>query len=167
MPTYEVGGGLLCWGFGLNKLKSVVLVIPIVLGIIGFNFSDIQTLKSKKGIYYDNFKYTDNVELIKAEGTDINYNDILINVGDYYEIVFDVINDSNVDIKVTDCIYNKDDSYINYELTYSNGQRINSGDIIKKGESKRIKYYVSYDKPIVEESYEVDSSFSIGYEQVL
>ena len=61
----------------------------------------------------------------------------------------------------------KDDSYIDYELTYGNGKKINKGDILKKGQKRQLKYRVQYKNPIEEDSYQFDSSFSIGYEQLL
>ena len=150
----------------MKYIRSLVLAIPIVLVAFG-NFSNANDIASKKGIYYDNFNYTNNVTINEAKGTDIDYNANLSRVGDYYEIVFDVINDTNTDMKITVCIYNEDDSYFDYELTYCNGKKINSGDIIKQGESKQIKYFVQYKNPITEDNYLFDSSFSIEYEQVL
>ena len=149
----------------MKYIRGLVLAIPFVLVAVG-NISNANNIASK-GIYYDNFNYTNNVTINEVKGTDIDYSAKLSEVGDYYEIVFDVINDTNVDMKISNCIYNKDDTYIDYELTYNNGKEINTGDIIKKGESKKIKYFVQYKNPIIEEDYLFDSSFSIGYEQVL
>ena len=150
----------------MKYLNSLILVIPLLFGIINTDLSEIKNMNKHKGLYYDNFSYTDNVEFNGAEGLDIDYNASLNQVGDYYEIIFDVINDSSVDVEITGCTFNKDDNYIDYELSYENGNKIKNGDILKKGQSKKIKYRVLY-KNMIEGTYQFDSSFSIGYEQVL
>ena len=114
----------------------------------------------------DNFNYTDNVTFNGNDGLNIDYTANLNQVGDYYEISFNVINDSKVDMEITNCDYHKNDEFINYELTYDNGKKVQQGDILKQGESKKIKYRVQYKKLIVENNYQVDTSFSINYEQI-
>ena len=150
----------------MKDIRGLVLAIPFVLGIVGSSISDFRSVNNHRGVYYDNFTYTDNVTFKGTKGLSLDYNANLVRVGDYYEIVFDVINDSNVDVEVLSCIYNEDDAYLDYELTYVNGEAIKTGDIIKKGQSKKIKYYVKYKKQ-VEEKYHFDTSFSINYGQVL
>ena len=41
------------------------------------------------------------------------------------------------------------------------------GDIIKKGESVRVKYKVLYKDYIIGDNYNLDTSFSILYEQTI
>ena len=148
------------------KYLRGLLIIPIVLGAMKFNLTEIKQANNK-GVYYDNFKYTDNVIFNGSDGLNIDYTANLNRVGDYYEIAFDVINDSSVDVEISDCSYHDDDSYIDYELTYSDGKAIHEGDILKQGEKKQLKYRVLYKKQIEEDNYQFDSSFSLGYEQVL
>ena len=70
-------------------------------------------------------------------------------------------------MEITNCDYHKNDEFINYELTYDNGKKVQQGDILKQGESKQMKYRVQYKKLIVENNYQVDTSFSINYEQII
>lgn len=146
------------------KYLKGLLIIPVVIGVMKFN---LPNASNNKGIYYDNFKYTDNVIFNGSDGLNIDYTASLSQVGDYYEISFEVINDSSVDVLVSDCSYQDNDSYINYELTYSNGKKIHKGDILKHGEKKQVKYRVLYKNQIEEENYQFDGSFSLNYEQVL
>ena len=148
----------------MKFLKSLVLIVPVVLGVLNNNLSEVKD-NNHRGVYYDNFKYTDNVNFNGSEGLNIDYSAELKQVGDYYELVFDVINDSDVDVEVSNCDYNDDDKYIDYYLAYADGKEINEGDILKKGESKKLKYRVLYKNSITEDNYEFDSSFSIRYEQ--
>ena len=143
------------------------LIYAGVLAIIICFGSGRVDASNYKGIYYDDFKYTDNVTFNKVDGLNIDYAATLEGPGDYYELEFKVVNETANNMKVTDCIYNKNDQYINYELTYEDGTPIKSGDIIKKGEKKNLKYRVSYVKMIDTLEYEFDSSFNIEYEQVI
>ena len=103
----------------------------------------------------------------KVDGTNIDFNGSLSLPGDYYVLEFDVVNSTSVDVHVSDCFYNKDDDFIKYELTYTDGKKINTGDVLKKGESKGIKYKVSYENPVSVDNYTFDSGFNIDYEQVI
>lgn len=154
-------------GSVMKYFKGLILIIPLFVGIISSNISNVKGFNNKKGVYYDNFNYTNNVILEEVDGTNIDYNAQLNTVGDYYEITFDVINDSNIDVKISDCIFPNDDKYIEYRLTYADGERINTRDILKQGENKRIKYRVLYKNQVNEDNYQFDSSFSIGYEQLI
>ena len=121
---------------------------------------------STHNIYYDNIQYTDNVEFLGTEGLDIHYIGELSYPGDYYELTFDVVNDSPYDVEVVKCFYQESDSYIEYQLSYDDGSDILLGDVLKKGEKRHLKYRVLYKDYIESDSYEFDASFNIRYEQV-
>lgn len=145
-------------------LGKILIGGLIIIGI----YANSLTMDSKAktaDIYYDNFEYTNNVEFHKAFGQNIDYSASLENVGDFYEITFDIINKSDFDIKIVDYYCPTNDNYINYELTYNNGKKISLDDTLKQGETKRFKYKVSYVNLVTEDNYEFDSSFSIQYEQ--
>lgn len=149
-------------------MKYAKVILVGLLAIIGFGYHNINADDNiNNGIYYDNVSYTDNVVFNNVDGVNFDYSANLIRPGDYYELYFDVVNSTNYNIAITDCIYNYDDEYIKYELTYADGSVINIGDTIKKGESIRIKYKVLYKKYVVEDDYVFDTSFSILYEQVI
>ena len=150
-------------------MKYLKMMLVGIAFVIGFGYKTLNADQNglSKGIYYDNIKYTDNVNFNKVDGTNIDYSAELSNPGDYFEIYFDVVNSTNYDVEISDYIYNKDDDYIEYKLTYDNDKDINNGDIIKKGESRRLKYKVYYKNPIVEDEYNLDTSFSIYYEQAI
>ena len=150
----------------MKYLDIIVVGILFVSGIL-FNNINGNTNALNKGVYYDNVKYTDNVTFNKVDGLNIDYEANLNKPGDFYELNFDVVNSTKYDIEIADYFYNESDNYITYELCYADGTKINSGDIIKAGENKKLKYKVSYVNPIVEKNYKVDTSFSIQYEQAI
>lgn len=149
------------------KYFDVIIVGILFIGGILFNNFNSDTNALNKGVYYDNVKYTDNVTFNKVDGLNIDYSAELGVPGDYYELEFDVVNSTKYNIEIADLIYNDDDNYITYELSYANGNEIKNGDIIKAGESKKLKYKVSYVNPVKEDNYTFDTSFFIQYEQAI
>lgn len=151
-------------------MKYAKLMLVGLLAIIGLGYHNFTANASgdiKKGIYYDNIDYTDNVQFNSVDGVNIDYSVQFSNPGDYYELSFDVVNSTNYNVAISDCIVNNDDDYIAYKLTYDNGNEINTGDVIKRGESVRIKYVVLYKNYINEKNYVFDTSFTVLYEQVI
>jgi len=151
----------------MKYLKILLVILLIVIGIGYHTFVADARTDLKKGIYYDNIAYSDNVTFNSVDGTNLDYSAELNIPGDYYELAFDIMNSTAYDVEITDYIYNQDDDYIKYELTYDNGDKVQNGDIIKKGKSKRLKYKVLYKEYITEKNYTFDTSFSILYEQVI
>ena len=134
--------------------------------VFGSGFS-LENHSNSKGIYYDHVRGTDNVVINQVSGLNIDYTGELNVPGDSYELVFDVINDSTVDVQVEDCIYGGENDYIDYDFSYLDGGKIHKGDVLKAGEEKSLIFRVSYVNPITIDSYQFDSSFSLHYEQVL
>jgi hypothetical protein len=151
----------------MKYLRVMLVVLLAIIGIGYYHFNVNASGDLKKGIYYDNIDYTDNVEFNNVDGLALDYSANLVKPGDYYELYFDVVNSTGYNVEITDCIYNDDDEYIDYDLVYENGDKINIGDIIKKGESVRVKYKVLYKEYIDQLDYTFDTSFSILYEQTI
>lgn len=151
----------------MKYLKGALIVLLAIIGVGYKNFNANASGDLKKGIYYDNIDYTDNVAFNKVDGVNLDYSAELVKPGDYYELYFDVVNSTGYNVEITDCVYNEDDEYIDYDLVYENGEKINTGDIIKKGESVRVKYTVLYKEYIDKQDYTFDTSFSILYEQTI
>ena len=148
-------------------VKYVNALVVGVLFFVGILFEGyaIDNVKNDKGIYYDNVKYSENVKLNDVNGLNIDYNAELLAPGDFYELTFDVVNDSLYDVSFADITINDDDDYIDFDLTYSDGNSIKLGDVLKKGEKKQLKYKVLY-KNLVLEDYEFDTNFMLNFEQV-
>lgn len=148
-------------------VKYIRFVVVSILLLFGVHYMDTRNGFDSNELYYDNVRYSDNVDFYGVEGTNLRYSGNLSGVGDFYELYFDVVNHTGVDVVVQDSIYHEDDSYIHYELSYEDGSIIQPGDLLKSGESKTIHYKVLYQKPIQDDSYQLDSSFSIQFEQNL
>lgn len=144
----------------LNRLIGIIFIMIGIIVIFNFHLDN-----NMNELYYDNFKYTSNVILSGIDGFNFNYSATLNDVGDYYEIDFDVVNPTGYDMEIEELDLNDDDKYINYSLIYENGDLVNIGDVIKNGESKTFKYIVFYENKVLEDNYDFDTSFNINYKQ--
>ncbi len=142
------------------KYTSYLYVILFFLSSLLFHPTDNY---AKTKVYYDNFQYTDNVLFYGIDDLNVQYSGELSYLGDFYELSFDVINSSDMDVAISDVVLHDQDSYLEYSLSYDNGESIMIGDILKSGEKKRIKYHVLWKNPIDSDDYELDSSFYIDY----
>lgn len=151
----------------MKYVKSLLITLLVVIGLGYHSFGTSARSDFDKGVYYDNITYSDNVTFNGVDGTNLDYSAEFNVPGDYYELSFDIVNDTKYDLEITDCILNEDDDYIGYKLTYADGKKVKVGDIIKQGTSKQVKYVVSYKEYILEENYQFDTSFYISYGQVI
>ena len=121
----------------MKYLKGALIVLLAIIGVGYKNFNANASGDLKKGIYYDNIDYTDNVAFNKVDGVNLDYSAELVKPGDYYELYFDVVNSTGYNVEITDC------------------------------ESVRVKYTVLYKEYIDKQDYTFDTSFSILYEQTI
>lgn len=148
-------------------VKSIRFVVVGILLLFSVHIMNSHREFDSKDLYYDHVRYSDNVDFYGVEGMNLHYSGNLSEVGDFYELFFDVVNQTGVDVVVQDSICHDSDSYIRYELSYEDGSIIQPGDLLKNGESETIHYKVFYQRPIQDDSYQLDSSFSIQFEQSL
>lgn len=152
-------------------IKTVIFIIIVLFGVaFDLYFDDYSSTYNsnyKSSVYYDNVVATDNVSITNVDGLNIDFNADLFAIGDYYEVGFDVVNPTSVDMEISQCVYNNDNYYLNSSLVYDDGTLVSVGDVVKSGESVRVKYIVSYENELINTNTTMDSSFYIDYEQVL
>lgn len=90
-----------------------------------------------------------NIPTINNDTGTINFQTELQNPGDYYEFTIDIVNKGTIDaminaISKTTGLSPTQQNYLNYNITYENGQKIKSRDIVKKQSFVRIKARVEY-----------------------
>ena len=145
-------------------MKNIFNSLVIIFIIISIFFIHLDRVDSRiKDIYYDNFRYTDNVIFNKEFDYKVNLN----RVGDYYEIIFDVVNENDVDYKLSDLDLNKNNEYFSYELTYLDNSKVMIGDKLKNNSIVTLKYRVNYNKQIDLEEYEFNNKINLKYIQNL
>ena len=142
------------------KNKKLLMILVIIICIFILNARRVDS--REKSLYYDNFRYTDNVEFRDK----FDYKANLVNIGDYYEITFDVVNESNNKYEVKDLLLNNNDKYFSYELVYMDNSRVNIGDKIDKNSTITMKYRVDYKKQVTNNNGDLDTSFNIEFGQL-
>ena len=86
-------------------------------------------------------------------GNNLSFTVNLATPGDYYEFTVDVVNGGSIDAMIdsvvkTPELTSEQAKYIKYEITYENGESINTNQTIKSGTSTPIKVRVEYRKDI-------------------
>ena len=169
---------------------SVAIVLLLLL-FVGFGYAAISqkldiTGKTTIGssswdVHFENVEVTTgSVTATKAATATGNTTTIDFEVpfetpGDFYEFTVDVVNGGSLDAKVSaeptlSGISSAQDVYINYTVTYENGDPIQANDTLGNGTSKTYKVRVEFDKNITSSQLPtggdtVNFGFSVDYVQ--
>ena len=96
---------------------------------------------------------TTNVPQIKTNST-MDFTTTLNMPGDFYEFTVDVVNSGSIDAMIESVIKNPEldasqKKYLNYEVTYQNGESITQKQTLSKGTTMPIKVRIEYRKDLV------------------
>ena len=96
---------------------------------------------------------TTNVPQIKTNST-MDFSTTLNMPGDFYEFTVDVVNSGSIDAMIESVIKNPEldasqKKYLNYEITYQNGESITTKQTLSKGTTMPIKVRIEYRKDLV------------------
>ena len=96
---------------------------------------------------------TNNVPEIKTSST-LEFETTLNMPGDFYEFTVDVVNGGSIDAMIESVIKNPEldasqKKYLNYEVTYQNGESITTKQTLSKGTTMPIKVRIEYRKDLV------------------
>ncbi len=96
---------------------------------------------------------TTNVPQIKTNST-MDFTTTLNMPGDFYEFIVDVVNSGSIDAMIENVIKNPEldasqKKYLNYEVTYQNGESITTKQTLSKGTTMPIKVRIEYRKDLI------------------
>ena len=96
---------------------------------------------------------TTNVPQIKTNST-MDFSTTLNMPGDFYEFTVDVVNSGSIDAMIESVIKNPEldasqKKYLNYEVTYQNGESITTKETLSKGTTMPIKVRIEYRRDLV------------------
>ena len=151
----------------MNKIISYIMGSIVFCSVFLGDVSNKNHSNVMNSIYYDNIQYTDNVTFYGVNGINLDYDAVLTTPGEFFEVSFDVVNPTDENVEIRECSYQKNDSYLEYDLFYENGEKVKVGDTLLSREKKKVVYRVYYRNRILLENYHFDSSFHIWYEQIL
>ena len=136
---------------GMKKIFSIIVVLLIILVIM------ILSIKTcELNVYYDDSSYKINEHSIKPNSIKIYKDNIYFDVdfkipGEYYEFNVNIVNDSNMDVKLEDVVIvklDKESNLIKSYVTYFNGKPTKKGDILKANDSIKYVIHVEYNSDI-------------------
>lgn len=156
-----------------NKKNRSLLVLIILFLLITVGFALLSTTINISGsstvinaiwdVHFDNIvEVPGSVEasehaIIDSSGLNIDYTISLNQPGDYYEFTVDVVNDGNIDAKLSKLpdvigVNEEQDVYVNHSIIHTDGTPIVVGEKIKAGESTNFKVRVEFDSNISKDS---------------
>ena len=96
---------------------------------------------------------TTNVPQIKTNST-MDFSTTLNIPGDFYEFTVDIVNSGSIDAMIENVIKNPEldasqKKYLNYEVTYQNGESITTNQTLAHGTTMPIKVRIEYRKDLV------------------
>ena len=152
----------------MKYLEMVVGSIAVISAGFCMAFGDgASALDNNKDIHYANVQSSDNVSLSSVDGLNIEYSANLDYPGDSYDVTFDIVNSTGVDMFISNFVW-PDSDLIDYNLKYVDGSEVKHGDLIKKDEVKKVIYtVVCKDNVSFDEDFQLDTSFDINFEQAL
>ncbi len=168
----------------LIALSLVVSIITMTIAYAALNVSlsiygNAQIMASNWDIHLENIKVSkDSVtdgEATITSTTTASFSTTLSKPGDFYEFTVEIKNSGSIDAMISSIskepnLFEKQAKYLNYIITYDNGDSILDKQIVKSGEFVRLKIKLEFKKDInvvdlpsiVEE---LEFSFNVNYVQ--
>ncbi len=148
----------------MRKRKSIFLVVSLILFIsIGFSVlssnisinGSFSFLNNTWDIYFDNLEVSpgsvaaiESAKIMEEDNETINYEIKFTKPGDYYEFNVDIVNDGTIDAMISNItkspLNEEQQKYLDYVVSYENGDSILENDIVRANGSVRIKIIVSF-----------------------
>ena len=108
-------------------------------------------------IYLSNPKVTSGsvtADVPIVNGVTATFNTILNMPGDFYEFTVDIVNSGSIDAMIESVIKNPEldasqKKYLNYEVTYQNGEAITTEQLLEKDTTMPIKVRIEYRKDLI------------------
>ena len=150
-----------------NKSLYIVLIMVVLIGV-SIGYAALNTTLNINGrsniskntwdVYFDNIVVKNgSVEAIKiptiSDKTNINFEVNLNLPGDFYEFTFDVVNNGSIEAMIdsvnkTPNLKIEQQKYLDYIISYQNGEQISTKQLVKANEFVRLKVRVEYKKDI-------------------
>ena len=132
----------------MKNIKMLVVTLLIIMigttTVYAYSNNLVKGSKNEFDIHYQNVvSLSDKGNVVLDNENNINFETTLAVPGDYYEFTVDEI----VKTELTE----RQQRYLEYAVTYANGETINIGDIIESGETKTIKVRLTYKYDITAE----------------
>lgn len=144
----------------MKNIKMLVVTLLIIMigttTVYAYSNNLVKGSKNEFDIHYQNVvSLSDKGNVVLDNENNINFETTLAVPGDYYEFTVDMKNNSVEDATIDEIVKTelteRQQRYLEYTVTYANGETINIGDIIESGETKTIKVRLTYKYDITAE----------------
>ena len=139
----------------------LLLLVAITIGYAGLSTTlningNTSISKVEWDIHFENIQVNPNsvtattpATISGEKSTVVNYAVNLVTPGDYYEFTVDVVNAGTLDAVITDVLKEglnvENAKFLNYEVTYVNGDAISKGQELKSKQKETYKVRVEFD----------------------
>lgn len=135
------------------SLTLAYAVLSTTLNISG----NSEVIASNWNIYLNNPRVTTgsvNSSIPTINGNVLNFSAVLTTPGDFYEFTVDVVNDGSIDAVIENVVKSPElttaqAKYLNYEISYQNGESVSAKQTLRAGSTMPIKVRVEFRKDII------------------
>lgn len=159
----------------IQNVFILTLILVVILGFIIFIYKVIHEKVDTS--YLWNIQFSD---LKVKEGSQKNKSDHKENTtdlevtlkkeGEFYEAIMDIVNKGNLNAKIVKLKKNvtSTNDILKAQITYDDGKEIKKGDILKSGETKKVKIRIDYpqQKEKIYDELTLNFSLEINYKPV-
>lgn len=153
-----------------DKTRKIVLIIILfIIVIISIFYAIVSTSikingtssinKQNWNVYFANIQISDGsvkaekIPTIQKSETELSYDVNFYTPGEFYEFTVDVVNSGTIDAVLSENpeiagINKEKNNYINYSVTYSDGNAIKKNDLLLAGNRKTLKVRIEYKKDV-------------------
>ena len=160
-----------------GKVRVLNLIIMFfIISIFGVGYVEAKDSDRVWDIHFNNVNVTEGSvvgnTLLNKNKTSLSFNAPLQKPGDFYEFSINVINNGSKDAVIDEVSHtsltDKQQRYLKYTTTYSDGTSISKKDVLKSNEEKIILVRVEYKKDITAsdlptETEELNLELNINY----
>lgn len=133
-----------------NKTNKIIIFLGILIVLLSVYYGviinpkikpEINVLENKKiNVYFENQEQNEILNF-KTSPTTISFS-IYLKTQDEYQYSLDVVNESDIDVKLNEIFKTTTSDDVLYNITWENGEEIKENDIIEKNSRKKINIYI-------------------------
>ncbi len=128
--------------------------------MFAFHVSEATVNSTKWNLHFENIKVTEGSvnatlepTITEESNTEITYSVNLNTPGDFYEFTVDVVNSGSLDAMVSEVkgteLTDKQKKYLDYEVTYMDGTKVNKNDKLSSGTTEKLRIRLEFKKDII------------------
>lgn len=164
-------------------IKKILVVVILLLISVGYAYlssefqinGDVGYSKNTWDIHFDNIHIVENdIDASKPQiidNTSLDFDCLFSQPGDVFEFTIDIVNDGTIDVMLDNfnvtALTPEQDKYLNYSVTYFNGEKVTQYDFLPASSKTKLNIKVDYEYDISEVPMMENVSLSLALNYVL